>query len=298
MCTVINVGIVNVDKLQQYLSAEEYDYLISHKQFLDDFIYYYWNFNQWKAEGSDCKCEFCGNVPTTSHKKWLQRRRVNGISRLLCPKCLAQMFNHQRVFDRGVKYILLPDKVKLVFTGKSKTLIFRTAYISYCDLEFFFYQRWNMRKGYIAHAKLATGFHRLILGLNKGNQHKQSELVVDHIDRNPSNNVRSNLRLCTNSENMRNSLNDNFIGVTFHHGKYEARLSYNGKTIYVGCSKDLEVAKRKRLEAEKKYFGEYAPQRHWFEQYGIDSINDSREDNSLSLKNIIEYYMLDKFGIL
>ena len=97
---------------------------------------------------------------------------------------------------------------------------------------------------------------------------------------------------------MRNSSNDNFIGVTFHHGKYEARLSYNGKTIYVGCSKDLEVAKRKRLEAEKKYFGEYAPQRHLFEQYGIDSINDSREDNSLSLKNIIEYYMLDKFGIL
>ena len=37
----------------------------------------------------------------------------------------------------------------------------------------------------------------------------------------------------------------------------------------------IEDAIKARLEAEKKYFGEFAPQRHLFEQYGITQQNDS-----------------------
>ena len=48
----------------------------------------------------------------------------------------------------------------------------------------------------------------------------------------------------------------------------------NNKTKYLGSFKNKEGAIKARLEAEAKYFGEFAPQRHLFEQYGIN-INGS-----------------------
>ena len=38
-----------------------------------------------------------------------------------------------------------------------------------------------------------------------------------------------------------------------------------------------EDAIKTRLEAEAKYYGEFAPQRHLFEQYGITQQNDLSE---------------------
>mgnify|MGYP005714500305 CR=1 FL=1 len=78
--------------------------------------------------------------------------------------------------------------------------------------------------------------------------------VVDHIDRNKTNNDISNLRWITHSGNRRNSIRpkttDYPVGVFFHHGKYKARMRFDGKNRYLGSYSTPEEAGE---AYEKKY---------------------------------------------
>lgn len=97
----------------------------------------------------------------------------------------------------------------------------------------------------------------------------------DHIDRNTLNNRRYNLRPATAQENARNrsARSDNtsgFIGVyKVGESNWKSIIGHNKKLIYLGYFNNKEDAIIARLKAEKEYFGEFAPQRHLFEQYGI-----------------------------
>jgi hypothetical protein len=44
----------------------------------------------------------------------------------------------------------------------------------------------------------------------------------------------------------------------------------DAKQIHLGMFENKEDAIKARLEAEAKYFGDFAPQRHLFEQYKIN----------------------------
>lgn len=77
--------------------------------------------------------------------------------------------------------------------------------------------------------------HRVILGVDYRN------VFVDHIDGNGLNNQKTNLRLCTNKENIRNSKiqtnnTTGFKGVSYHKqtGKYRARIKVSGKEVHIG----------------------------------------------------------------
>ena len=48
---------------------------------------------------------------------------------------------------------------------------------------------------------------------------------------------------------------------------YEDSIFVDGKNILLGRSSNKEDAITKRLKAEKKYFKEFAPQKHLFEDY-------------------------------
>lgn len=99
----------------------------------------------------------------------------------------------------------------------------------------------------------------------------------DHIDRNELNNRKNNLRACTYQENARNRTkrSDNtsgIIGVYYDSssGKWRSHISLpNKKCINLKRRTNKEDAIKDRLEAEAKYYGEFAPQKHLFEQYGI-----------------------------
>lgn len=100
--------------------------------------------------------------------------------------------------------------------------------------------------------------------------------LCDHIDRNPLNNRKNNFRKCTQNENMVNrSLFKNnksgFTGVYFRkdNGYWIAQITVNCNKIYLGQFSTKEDAIQARLRAESKYFGEFAPQKHLFEKYGI-----------------------------
>jgi hypothetical protein len=120
--------------------------------------------------------------------------------------------------------------------------------------------------GWIPEMKRTISFHQYIGFAN-----------CDHIDRNELNNLENNLRESTQQQNcMNRSIQKNntsgVIGVNWDNlnNKWVARInSDKNKRINLGNYNDFTSAVIARLQAEVKYYGEFAPQRHLFEQYGI-----------------------------
>lgn len=126
---------------------------------------------------------------------------------------------------------------------------------------------------YVEEKKTTAYLHRIILGFKHGDTRK-----VDHENRNKVDCRKKNLRVATSHTNsMNGSLRKNnhsgVIGVILEgHCKYKkwtAELMLNRKKVYQKYFENKEDAIKARLEAEAKYFGEFAPQKHLFEQYGI-----------------------------
>ena len=89
---------------------------------------------------------------------------------------------------------------------------------------------------------------------------------IDHINRNPLDNTRNNLRLATSSQNKmnqkRSSRNTSGVkGVSYFTSlrKGKACVSIDNKTIVLGYFKKKEEAVRVRKAAEIKYYKDFAP---------------------------------------
>ena len=116
---------------------------------------------------------------------------------------------------------------------------------------------------------------------------KDSE-VVDHINRNRLNNLKNNLRITDNLGNARNaSLAKNntsgFTGVVEDKkcNRWIAQITVNYKNKRLEIYQNKEDAIRARLQAEKQYFGEFSPQKHLYQEYGItNEILESRSDDT------------------
>lgn len=99
----------------------------------------------------------------------------------------------------------------------------------------------------------------------------------DHHNRNKLDNRRENLLSCTVQENNRNmplksNNSSGFTGVYLHskNNKWIAYINPGDGMKYLGSFLNKDDAIITRLRAEAKYFGEFAPQRHLFEQYKIN----------------------------
>lgn len=93
----------------------------------------------------------------------------------------------------------------------------------------------------------------------------ETSLSVDHIDGNPLNNQRSNLRVCSHADNMRNRKHQKnskckYKGVSRVNNSsgYMARITVGNKTKYLGIYKTQEAAHQAYLKAAYKSFGEFA----------------------------------------
>ena len=111
-----------------------------------------------------------------------------------------------------------------------------------------------------------VNMHWIILGI-----------YYDHIDRNPLNNRKENLRKATASQNARNhSINSNntsgITGVAWDKSKdkWVAYININKKLTRLGTFINKYDAIRARLRAAKEYYGEFSSQKHLFEEYGIE----------------------------
>lgn len=100
--------------------------------------------------------------------------------------------------------------------------------------------------------------HRFLLNAPSGKD-------IDHVNRNGLDNQRHNLRLCTRSENNRNSLKRNtgksrFKGVSWHGAGnlWKVRIYIDHKQISLGYSRCEEEAARAYDFAALNLFGEFA----------------------------------------
>lgn len=135
----------------------------------------------------------------------------------------------------GIHYVLV-DKEDMKLFDKTKLYLHHVGQ--------FLYVRVNPSK---------ISLHRLIMGIPQ-------DKVIDHINRDTLDNRKSNLRICTIQENLRNQKRPNNktgkTGVSIAYGgKYSAQIKHNYKKIHLGIFDNLKSAIQARKDAELKYWG-------------------------------------------
>jgi hypothetical protein len=98
--------------------------------------------------------------------------------------------------------------------------------------------------------------HRLIMSAPQN-------MKVDHQDGDGLNNTRSNLRLCTNTQNLHNkrkqqNTSSRYKGVYLFRNRWTARISVNKKLIFPGQFDTEEQAAQTYDAAASKHFGAFA----------------------------------------
>ena len=136
----------------------------------------------------------------------------------------------------------------------------REFYISIEDLDKVLKYTWfvnECRDGEVINAQNNIKLHRFIMNVNDSN------MDVDHINHNRSDNRRENLRVTSpNLNNLNKGLKSNntsgCTGVFKSKNKWASRITVDKKVINLGTFINFEDAVAVRKAAEEKYFGEYS----------------------------------------
>lgn len=237
---------------------------LNHRKIKDKRTYIYW----------DCICT-CGNYVVIPTHRLLDTK---------CPTRSCGCLNKEKIQQQGFKNrkynkwsTKLTDEHGEYYIGYTSN----TNEPFYVDAQDFLTVKeycWRVHHP----SKTSPDFKVLvayILGSDRKNV-KMHQLIGcngwDHIDHNELNNRRYNLRKASQLDNIRNSKRSKnntsgFIGVGWlaSINKWRARIMVNYKEVPLGYFDNIEDAIKARLKGELKYFGEFAPQRNLFSQYGI-----------------------------
>ena len=218
-------------------------------------------------------CEHCGRFHSQQNRK-LRWKATNKRGKY-CNRHRKQLEYYGKFLDDiqvfggnkfcnsgGNPYVIEGDYVKFALLD-IKYNVKGYGYINIEDIDLIKSYRWHLSgNGYIMSNELGY-LHKAIC---------QGD-IVDHIDGDILNNRRSNLRGCTQSDNiikkgMMSTNTSGIIGVCYYKGLWRARMRkddirYEKKFI------NLDDAIYQRLLWEKELLGDLAPQKHLFEKYNI-----------------------------
>lgn len=185
-----------------------------------------------------CQCD-CGTWRELSHHNLL----VNKSRSCGCEKRKVKLN----------KYILTDEVCKCILSNGEECLFDREDYPKIAQY------KWSKHSSNYVYSIInghGAAFHRLIVDCPEG-------MVVDHINRNPLDNRKCNLRICTPLQNSWNTIHPRFKaehrGVSKLKDEWVVKICVNRETITIGRYKNFEDAVDARLKAEKFYFGEFAP---------------------------------------
>lgn len=211
-----------------------------------------------------CKCTHCGAV---SVKTIAQMKKVKTGKCRECPP------NYNFTISHGVAEGSLPDGTHFFIDSE--------------DVPSVSQHHWRMQKGYITHSNGVLKLHQFLMGFTA-----TEDFVIDHINRNPLDCRKSNLRIVTWHQNSMNVSigkrnRTGFLGVYFdkHMNRYVSKIGMNNKRIYLYSSHDpKECAAAYNLAAEELY-GEYAGYHN--------PVPKASEDISASVMARIKPYMIE-----
>jgi hypothetical protein len=214
-------------------------------------------------------CEVCGSSERVKNSK--------KFNKILCNKHYAQYYRNGFILnktkydkndiriDGDLAYVSLRDKNVNTIAEAIIDKFFIdvvSEYIWVLSSEGYVFSRDKLGKTVI--------MHRLISGI------EESDILIDHKNRNRLDNRMENLRIADSTSNSMNrgKRNDNSSGITGvsfrkQNNKWIAYISVDKKRLGLGTFKTFEEAVVTRLQAEKEHFKEFAPQKHLFKEYGI-----------------------------
>lgn len=195
----------------------------------------------------ECQCE-CGKIVNV-----LQDCLTGGNTK----SCGCYRKAHPELFRKNNRYDLSHEDYIIGYFSNDGA----PFYISPEDYEKAKQYTWTNSRGYgisMIDGKLIR-LHRYLIG----EENIPEGMVVDHINHNPSDNRRSNLRIITQFHNSRNLVRkknntSGRAGVSrCKDGRWRAYINVNRRQIYLGSYEKIEDAIEAREKAELKYYGEY-----------------------------------------
>lgn len=207
-----------------------------------------------------CQCK-CGNRKIIKSQCLTRKNPTKScgcIQKEIAKRHMTSLRKNSKGKIKGNKYVFEEDKV----VGYD-AVYGHEFYIDFDDYELVSHYTWHEgNHGYITAATpngdsgdKSVLLHRLILGCKKGDG-----VIVDHIDGNRRDCRKSNLRIADCYINTWNSVaygESGVKGVRFRKGKYEARITYKGKTLYLGRFPTIQEAQNARIKKELEFYPEY-----------------------------------------
>jgi hypothetical protein len=140
--------------------------------------------------------------------------------------------------------------MKVIKTSKGKEI-----FVDDEDFEFLNKNKWCLNTGGYARCSKNNKqvlMHRFLMNF------PTKEYVVDHIDGNKLNNQKSNLRICSQSQNLQKKITNDKGFQKNKAGRYQSRIRNNYKIICLGTFDTKNEAIKAYNNAAKNIYGEFA----------------------------------------
>lgn len=212
------------------------------------------------------KCDICG-------RELFKKNQMQGY--ILCSKHMHQLYKYGKFLDNIQRTnndlndykINYEEQIVSFNVYNQKNILIEKFIIDLEDIEKVKYHKWRMNHGHVVTGSPSKGTQRDVSHIVLDFDARISNKVVDHIDGNPFNNRKNNLRIISQADNVKNqSLStrntSNFKGVSYdkERNRWASEIRFNHNRIHFTRRQDKREAVYQRLIAEQLLFSEFVRQ--------------------------------------